>query len=126
MLFKLDENMPEAAAQLMRDHGHDAVTIRDQCMVGHPDESVRLVCKIEERIVVTFDLGFVDSRKTDLSGTPGVIVFRLKRQSLPRLLATLEALLPRLEEELPGNIWIVDEARVRIRPIGGGPHAPQN
>jgi len=32
--FKVDENLPTEAAELLAGAGHDAVTVRDQRMVG--------------------------------------------------------------------------------------------
>ena len=37
MLFKIDENLPVEAIQLLRDAGHDAVQTPDQQLHGQPD-----------------------------------------------------------------------------------------
>ncbi len=56
MRFKVDENLHDEVAELLRQHGHDAVTVYDQHMQGQPDEIVAAICRQEGRAVVTQDL----------------------------------------------------------------------
>ena len=42
--FKVDENLPTEAAELLANAGHDAMTVNDQGMVGQPDADVAAVC----------------------------------------------------------------------------------
>ena len=49
MRFKTDENLPEESAAILREAGHDAHTIREQALGGHPDGDVATVCKRELR-----------------------------------------------------------------------------
>ena len=42
--FKVDENLPTEAAELLARAGHDAVTVHDQRMVGQPDTNVASIC----------------------------------------------------------------------------------
>ena len=44
MKFKVDENLPIEVVTLLRDAGHDALSIHDQRMVGQPDLQVAAVC----------------------------------------------------------------------------------
>ena len=62
MQFKVDENLPIEAAELLRDAGHDAITVHDQQMVGQPDPRIATVCQSESRAIVTLDLDFSDIR----------------------------------------------------------------
>jgi hypothetical protein len=62
MRFKIDENLPVEAAQLLNAAGHEAATIHDQHMVGQPDPNVASVCLDETRALVTLDLDFSDIR----------------------------------------------------------------
>ena len=39
MKFNLDENLPIEAALLLREAGHDAVTVLDQYMGGYADQA---------------------------------------------------------------------------------------
>ena len=58
MHFKIDENLHKEVHELLRDNGHDAVTVYDQQLRGHADEEIAAVCKREERVIVTQDLDF--------------------------------------------------------------------
>lgn len=60
MQFKIDENLPVEAAQILTKSGHDALTIHDQQMVGEPDLRVASVCLAEQRALITLDLDFSD------------------------------------------------------------------
>ena len=41
--FKTDENLPREAADLLRNHGHDALTVVEQSLGGHPDPDVAAI-----------------------------------------------------------------------------------
>lgn len=60
MKFKLDENLPVEAAALLREAGHDALTILDQQMGGQTDDEIIQVCTQEKRALITLDLDFSD------------------------------------------------------------------
>jgi predicted nuclease of predicted toxin-antitoxin system len=114
--FKVDENLPTEAAELLAGAGHDAVTVGERRMVGDPDATVATVCQREGRAVVTLDLDFADIRAYPPGDYAGIIVLRLARLDKPRVLSLLQRLLPVLEREpFAGKLWIVEEASVRIR-----------
>ncbi len=116
MKFKVDENLPEEAARLLVEAGHDASTIAAQGMAGDPDPDLASACQREQRALVTLDLGFADIRTYPPDEYPGLIVLRLNRQDKPHVLTVLEQLLPNLAgEPLVNRLWIVDENRLRIR-----------
>ena len=95
--FKVDENLPTEAAELLASAGHDAVTVGDQRMVGQPDPNVATVCQREGRVVVTLDLDFADIRAYPPGDYAGIIVLRLARLDKSRVLSVLQRLLPVLE-----------------------------
>ncbi len=114
--FKVDENLPVEAAELLTSAGHDAVTVPQQQLGGKPDPNIAAVCQQENRVVITLDLDFADIRAYPPEACAGIIVLRLARQDKHRILAMLARLLPVFEvESLSGKLWIVDEATVRIR-----------
>jgi predicted nuclease of predicted toxin-antitoxin system len=114
--FKVDENLPVEVAALLRNAGHDALTVFDQQMNGQPDLQIAAVCQQETRAVVTLDLDFADIRAYPPADYPGIIVLRLARLDKPHVLSSFTRLLPTLTQEpLAGKLWIVDEASVRIR-----------
>jgi predicted nuclease of predicted toxin-antitoxin system len=114
--FKLDENMPLEAAELLMDAGHDAATIPGQGMGGASDPVLAAACQHERRAIVTLNLDFADIRLYPPAAYAGILVFRLARLDKPRILSALGRLIPVLDQEpLAGKLWIVDESRVRIR-----------
>ncbi|MEM6648512.1 MAG: DUF5615 family PIN-like protein [Bacteroidota bacterium] len=116
MMFKLDENLPVDAARLLREAGHDAVTVLDQAMGGTPDPNIAAVCVAEGRALVTRDTDFANIRACRPAEHAGILVLRLKRQDKPHVLAVLRRVMPLFESEpLHGHLWIVDEDRIRIR-----------
>jgi predicted nuclease of predicted toxin-antitoxin system len=116
VLFKVDENLPEELAGLLRDAGHDALTVRAQELQGSPDSVVLEVASREGRALVTLDQGFGDVRRYPPADHPGCIVLRLARQDKPHILSHFGLVLPLLTREpLAGRLWIVEENQVRIR-----------
>ena len=115
--LKLDENLPAEAAVVLRDAGHDAVTILDQNMAGDPDSDVARVCRAEDRAVVTLDLDFADIRTYPPADYPGIIVMRPVTQSKPAVLQLVKTLLVAFElgEPLEGHLWVLRENGLRIR-----------
>lgn len=116
MRFKIDENLPIEVAGVLRDAGHDAMTIGDQRMSGEPDPRIAAVCRDEDRAILTLDLDFSDIRTYPPSDYPGIVVLRPSTQSKGDVLALVVQLLPLLNiERLIGNLWILQRGGLRIR-----------
>lgn len=116
MNFKIDENLPVEAADLLRHHGHDAATVIEQNMSGETDESIAAVCRREGRVLITLDLDFADIRTYPPSQYPGLIVMRVRQQNKTTVTSMIERISHAIGQEvLSGKLWIVDEERIRIR-----------
>ena len=116
MKFKIDENLPVELAEMLNSEGYDASTIYWQNMGGEPDTNVALVCKAEERVIVTLDIGFADIRTYPPEQFPGIIVIRSKAQDKFTIIECFERVIPLLKQEpLYQKLWIVEKDRVRIR-----------
>ena len=116
MQFKIDENLHSDAADLLRRHGHDALTVHEQKLRGAADMDIASVCKREARAIVTMDLDFSDTREYPPIDYHGIIVLRLNDQSRASVLSVLGRIVPLLDSEpLIGNLWIVQETGLRIR-----------
>ncbi|MGE3167084.1 MAG: DUF5615 family PIN-like protein [Planctomycetota bacterium] len=101
---------------MLRQAAHDALTIRDQQMVGQPDPRVALVCQSEQRVLVTLDLDFSDIRTYPPADYFGIIVLRPRSQAKPAVLSLIGQLIPLLDSEpLVGSLWIVQDTGLRIR-----------
>lgn len=116
MRFKLNENLPVEAADILQPAGHDAETVYAEQLAGTNDQHLSTVCREEQRILITLDLGFADIRNYPPEDYPGFVVLRSKRQDKPTILEILQNLISAFEkEEIAGKLWIVEEKRIRIR-----------
>ena len=116
MRFKTDENLPVEAAGILRDAGHDALTIHDQRMVGDLDKEIAAGCRSEQRVIVTLDLDFADIRTYPPGDYHGIVVLRPRIQAKPNVLALTAKLLALLDTEpLVGNLWMLQVNGLRIR-----------
>ena len=86
MRFKLDENIPESAKEVLNTLGHDVHSVNDENLGGSVDEDIAEACRLEQRILITSDLDFADIRHFPPHNQPGLIVLRPVRQSEPRIL----------------------------------------
>jgi predicted nuclease of predicted toxin-antitoxin system len=114
--FKLDENLPDLVHRSLTSQGFDAHTVAKEGLAGAADERVLLACKAEGRILITLDLDFSDIRAYPPGTYPGIWVLRPPKQTFK----TIEALVlagVRLAavERVQGQLWVIDEKRVRIR-----------
>ena len=113
--FKFDENMPASAVAVLSGAGNDVATVLEQGLGGAEDAAVLQVCAREDRILVTLDLDFADTRTYGATDSPGIIVMRIPRQDPGLIRAAISRVLPELERESPGGgIWIVEPHRLRI------------
>jgi len=115
--LKLDENIPDLVAEILGAAGHDVALARNEGLAGSEDEALLAAALAEHRALVTFDLDFSDIRRHDPSMSPGIVVLRLRSQSLlpvRRAALALAALLS--SEPLKGRLWILGDDRLRIWP----------
>jgi predicted nuclease of predicted toxin-antitoxin system len=114
--FKTDENLPVEAAVRLRDSGFDALTVVDQSLQGDSDSNLASICQAESRALITLDLDFADVRSYPPEAYPGLIVLRPRNQAKATVLSLIATLIPLLAaERLAGNLWILQEAGLRIR-----------
>lgn len=113
--FKLDENLPRDAADLLQEAGHDVHTMLAEHLGGNPDSQVFSASQEEKRILVTFDLDFSDIRVYPPAEHHGIWVLRPRTQSIENTLALLRSALRVLEDEpAQRRLWIIEPERVRI------------
>lgn len=116
MNIKLDENMPAAMAELLRQAGHDLRTVTDEGLGGTDDPQILEAASRERRVLVTFDLDFADIRKYPVGSHSGIVVFRLHDQRWAVLESPARNLISSgILDRICGGLAIVDEARIRIR-----------
>lgn len=116
MKFKIDENLPVEAAEILRDAGFPADTIAEEDLSGSDDEPVAGRSRSDGRILVTLDLDFANIQAYPPGTHSGMIVLRLKRQDKATVLAYVQRLAAALPDRSPaGELWIVGGSRIRFR-----------
>lgn len=115
MKFKIDENLPVEVADVLKQFGHDAVSVYDEGLSGEIDREIGRVCQKEQRARLTLDLDFADIRAYPPQQYAGIVALRCKHQDKLMVLALTERVAKALESEtLSRKLWIVDEQRIRI------------
>ena len=72
--IKLDENVPDSVATILREAGHDVAFARDEQLDGVPDQRVLAAASAEGRVLVSFDRGFANVVQHPPEGTAGIVV----------------------------------------------------
>ncbi len=122
MKFKLDENVPLSARELMREKGHDVLSVLDQSEAGASDSVVAGMVRQESRTLITLDLDFADIRSYRPADYPGIIVLRPRRRDVVSVLQLIDSVLRVIAvEPVSGRLWIAEPGRLRIR---GTPDSP--
>jgi predicted nuclease of predicted toxin-antitoxin system len=117
MRFKIDENLHEDVAGLLRTHGHDAQTVFDEGLRGHADPEIAAAALREGRVLVTLDLDFGNIREYPPERYRGLIVLRVVDQSRRHVARVMERVVAALDSaSLDGHLWVVSEGGMRIRP----------
>lgn len=122
MRIKLDENLGRSIAELFRSASHDVATVYEQDLTSAPDPWIFNACLKESRALVTLDLDFANPQRFDPSGSSGVAVLRVPtlpgggdlHDGCQMLITTLE------QDEISGQLWIVERTRVRRYEPGDG------
>lgn len=116
MKIKIDENLPDDLARLLRDAHYDVATVEEEALAGYDDPPVLQAATAEDRILMSFDLGFADIRKYPPGTHAGIVVFRLTDQRWKTLQKPVRRLVSTgALQELRRGLAIVDENRVRFR-----------
>lgn len=116
MKIKVDENIGHHGVELLRQAGHDVLTVREQGLTGSADEVVFQVCRSEARTLVTLDRDFGQVPRFPPNQAAGIVVLELGGPaSLDRLRNRLREFLSLAEtRSVSGELWIVEPGRVRV------------
>jgi predicted nuclease of predicted toxin-antitoxin system len=116
MRFKIDENLPFEATELLRSSGYNAMSVFDQSLVGARDTTIAEICQKEKRILVTLDLDFADIRTYPPIEHEGLFVLRINNQGKNNVIHVLHRVIKLLKvNSCRKQLWIVEQERVRVR-----------
>ena len=114
--LKLDENIPVRAVSALREKGHDVETAEPEGLAGSPDRVLLTQCSSEKRVLVRLDLDFSNIREYPPGSHKGIWVLRPAQQTFASVLSLIDAGLRLCSlERTAGQLWVIDEQKVRIR-----------
>lgn len=115
MKLKLDENMPVKLAESLRQLGHDVHTVPEEALAGQSDSTVWAAAKREQRLLITQDLDFSDTRQFASGAHAGILLVRLRN---PGRIALLQTVIRAFTDEdvsaWTGHIVVLTERKIRI------------
>lgn len=114
----LDQNIPqECAAWLQR--MRPAWTVSHVNLIGlagRSDADVFRWAQARQAVIVTYDEDFADARTFPLGAHHGIVRLRVWPTTVEATIAALKRLLDQVPEtDLPRNLIIVDNQRIRLR-----------
>ncbi len=116
MKFLGDMGIAGSTMIWLKSKGYDATHLRDEGLQRLPDDEIFAKAGSENRIVLTFDLGFGDIAAAAGTALPSIIIFRLLDQAPANVHRRLEVVLKEAATALEQGVIIsVDEIRYRIR-----------
>jgi len=118
MRFLVDEDLPRAVDNLLKQYGHEVVDVRDIGLRGAKDGEIAHYARSRNLCILSGDLGFCDIRKYPPSEYAGLAVIRIPRGATANFIVRLlESFLKKdkLISELVGKLAIVEIERIRVR-----------
>jgi predicted nuclease of predicted toxin-antitoxin system len=114
--IKVDENIGTSGVHLLRQGGHDVMTVREQGLAGAADERIFQACVAERRTLITLDRDFGHVSRFSPKQSAGIVILELGGSaSLPLLRDRLRNFLAlAADRPVSGELWIVEPGRVRV------------
>ncbi len=116
MRLLADENVEQPVIEALRKAGHDVASIAD-IAPGVSDEEVLRLANAESRVLLTNDKEFGEMAYRQGQAAAGIPLLRYLTQDGADKAARLARTLPAMEDRLVGRFAVVNETRVRIRPL---------
>jgi predicted nuclease of predicted toxin-antitoxin system len=114
--IKVDENIGSSGVTLLKQGGHDVMTLREQGLAASADERVFGACVAEHRTLVTMDRDFGHVQRFPPKSTAGIVILELGGPASLRLLRARlgDFLSLAATRSVNGELWIVEPGRVRV------------
>ncbi|CAL8973810.1 hypothetical protein RHODGE_RHODGE_02975 [Rhodoplanes serenus] len=123
MRWLVDECVDAAIVEHLRAAHHDVLDIADHAP-GASDAAVLALASGQGRLLLTEDKDFGDLVFRQRKEVPGLVLLRIeparRLAKWPRLAVAIE----RLGDRMLGRYTVVDETRIRSRPLGGMDRRP--
>ncbi|MCL6505399.1 MAG: DUF5615 family PIN-like protein [Bryobacteraceae bacterium] len=123
MRILANENVSATVIQVLRDHGHDVLSVKES-LRGEKDTAILARAQAEQRLVVTHDKDFGElAFRMGLPAECGVILLRLSGDNPDadnrRTLQAIEG-----RSDWAGHFSVVSDDRIRMRPLPGASSPP--
>jgi predicted nuclease of predicted toxin-antitoxin system len=116
MRIKLDENLPQTLAEVLNALGHDADSVNDEGLAGHPDGDVWRAAQEEGRFLITQDVRFADARMFTPGAHVGLMLVRLKASGRVALRIRITEVIANSDvSSWAGCFVVVSHDKVRVR-----------
>jgi hypothetical protein len=113
--FKLDENLPVELLDDLRAAGHDAEALRDEGLIGAPDDVVLDLVRRERHVLLTLDKGIADVRAHPPEAHAGIVLFRAPAADRGTTLLFVRRHLASLfERDLTGRLLVITDHGIRL------------
>lgn len=110
-----DENISPGVVSFLRQQGIDVIDTKEEKWHGKNDEYLLEKAFADKRFILTHDSDFGTLAVKEGKNYYGIIYLRLKFPKVQNVIRALEKFLSLNIELYPGNLIVVDNARVRIR-----------
>ena len=118
MKFLLDENISHETADFINSLGYDSKTVAHFNLSGAEDTDVVNLTIKERRVLITLDLDFGEIFYFSNKKKLGIIVLRLKDQTVESVNSTLEQLFQSkvlTAKMVKDSLVVISEGKIRIK-----------
>ncbi|MFA5786281.1 MAG: DUF5615 family PIN-like protein [Actinomycetota bacterium] len=118
--FLVDEDLPGSLVRAIRQAGISAEHVRDIGLRGAPDEEVLRHAAANGLVLLTGDLGFGNPLRFPPGSHAGIVIVRFSNDMPVASMnkAVLAALKDLSDEDMSGNLAVIEPGRVRLRKKG--------
>jgi len=116
--FLADENIEKGIVNHLLAAGYDIKWVRESVPAAS-DERVTQLARKEKRILITNDKDFGELTFMQRRISSGIILFRLKGQSVVEKIRLLDELLRVHQERLVSHFVVMTKKKIRFIPMGG-------
>jgi predicted nuclease of predicted toxin-antitoxin system len=121
MHVKLDEDLPQSVATVLREKGYSCSTVLEQGKGGWKDPALWEAVQDHQQFFVTADKGFGNIRRYPPGTHSGILLLRPSEDGIQPLLDLMEqvlALVPKLQT-LQGLLAVASPKGLRVRRRSG-------
>ncbi len=113
--FFVDECINIDVVLALRQNSFDVTTVGEVKLTGKPDDTIFEFAKKTKRILLTFDRGFGDIFRFDISHSSGVIVILSGKMKKNEVIKTVLGFIKFISNKnLEGKLVIVGKNKIRI------------